>query len=282
MAALAGLLNMTDLEYEFRKTAYQGHAIEIAREALDAGYRYLVAAGGDGTINEVVNGMMTPDGPRNPDAVIGVIPGGSGSDFIRTFGLPSKQVDAIAHLSGDRVFPIDVGLVTFTTSQGQGRRYFCNVAEAGLGAEVVKTARKLPHAFGRTRYLLGFWASLMRFKAVDGSVQMDTKTYEGRITNLVVANAQFFGGGMKIAPKAHPADGRFDVLVQIGTKRDYITAITKVYKGEHVPSRVIKEYLSEGVSVASVPELRVEANGESLGVTPASFAIIKQGVRLKI
>ena len=177
---------------------------------------------------------------------------------------------------------IDLGRVTFTTDGGEATEWFPNIAESGLGADVVKVAERLPRGMGRSRYLAGFWITLARFKATTGTVVCDTRTYEGRITNLVVANCQFFGGGMHVAPKATPTDGRLDVLIQIGTKADYVSAITKVFKGKHIPSPVIKEYRARRVEVTTKTPLRVEADGELLGTTPATFQLYENALRLKV
>ncbi|MGH2709284.1 MAG: diacylglycerol/lipid kinase family protein [Actinomycetota bacterium] len=276
------LLSEAGLEFELSLTERPRHAVELARRAIDEGYSYLVAVGGDGTVHEVVNGMMGESAPRNPEAVLGVVSAGSGSDFIRTFGLPDDPAHAIEHLKGDGLFPIDLGRVTFHRDGGQETRYFPNIAEAGLGAEVVRRAARLPRKLGQVRYLIGFWMTLGPFKPVQGRVVCDKRTHEGRITNLVVANCQFFGGGMRVAPKAHPNDGRFDVLIQIGRKRDYISALTKVYRGDHIPSPVIKEYYAKRVEVTTDHPLRVEADGELLGLTPATFEIVPNALRLKI
>jgi diacylglycerol kinase family enzyme len=124
--------------------------------------------------------------------------------------------------------------------------------------------------------------TLARFKGTEGTVVCDTRTYEGRITNLVVANCQFFGGGMHVAPKATPTDGRLDVLIQIGTKADYVAAITKVFKGKHIPSPAIKEYKARRVEITTKTPLRVEADGELLGMTPATFQLYENALRLKV
>jgi diacylglycerol kinase (ATP) len=276
------ILASADLDFDLRLTERRGHATELAREALEEGHRFLVAVGGDGTIHEIVNGMMGDEGPRNPEAVLGLLAAGSGSDLIKTFGLPSDPVDAVKHLEGDRVFPIDIGRVRYRDDGQEKSRYFANIAEAGFGAEVVIRAEPLPRFLGRVRYLLSFWMSLIFFKIKNGKVKLDSGTYEGPLTNLVIANAQFFGGGMHIAPKAHPADGKFDVLIQKGTKRDYIAGITKVYKAEHLPSPVIGEHHSARVEVEGEGLLPVEADGEVLGTTPAVFELLPEALKIKI
>lgn len=282
-AWLDDLFKTTGLDYEIGLTESRGHAADLARRALDDGYRFLVAAGGDGTIHEVVNGMMGEDRPRNTEAVLGVLAAGSGSDFIRTFGLPQDPARAIEHLSGENLFEIDVGRLTYTDESGGMRtEYFPNIANAGFGADIARRAEALPRTIGRLRYLLAFWLTLMAFRVTNAKVVLDRRTYEGPMTNLVVANAQFYGGGMHIAPKAHPADGRFDVLVQIGTKRDYVAGIPKVYKGEHLDSPAIKQYHASRVEIVADIPLQVEADGEILGFTPATFEIIERAIRLKI
>lgn len=280
--AFEKLIADVGIDFQLHLTQERGHAIELAEAALADGYRFLVAVGGDGTINEVVNGMMDAQGPRAPEAVLGVVAAGSGSDFIKTFGLPQDPAEGVKHLAGDNLFDVDVGRVTYTENGEQKQRYFPNIAEAGFGAEVVRRAEKLPRFLGRVRYLVSFWICLARFKLRDGKVLLDGRTYEGRLTNLIVANAQFFGGGMHIAPKAHPGDGKFDVLIQKGTKRDYIAGITKVFKAEHLPSPVIGEHHAARVEVTSETPLPVEADGEVLGTTPAVFEIIPGALRLKI
>ncbi|MCA1840778.1 MAG: diacylglycerol kinase family protein [Actinomycetota bacterium] len=280
-SSISDLLAAAEIDHETRSTEGPRHAIQLAREAVDAGARFIVAVGGDGTIHEVVNGMMTADA-YDPELVLGIIPGGSGSDFIRTFGLPATASDAVEHLKGEPWFQIDIGKVTYQQGGTQVAEFFPNIAEAGLGGEVVRRAEKLPRRVGRLRYLISFWLTLARYSSTEGRVLLDDKTYEGRITNLVVANAQFFGGGMRIAPKAHPADGKFNVLIQHGTKMDYVSGISKVFKGEHLPSPAIKELNAAVVRVESKKPLQIEADGEVLGFTPATFEIIPNALRLKI
>jgi YegS/Rv2252/BmrU family lipid kinase len=276
------ILAAADLDFDLHVTERRHHAVELARQAIDDGWTYLVAVGGDGTVHEVVNGMMGDEGPRNPGAVLGIVSAGSGGDFVRTFGLPDDASHGVQHLAGDGFVDIDLGRVTFTTDGGEATEWFPNIAESGLGADVVKVAERLPRRMGRSRYLVGFWITLARFKGTEGTVVCDTRTYEGRITNLVVANGQFFGGGMHVAPKATPTDGKLDVLIQIGTKPDYVSTITKIYKGTHIPAPSIKTYKARRVEVTTKSPLRVEADGELLGTTPATFSLYENALRLKV
>jgi YegS/Rv2252/BmrU family lipid kinase len=288
LAAIEGALRDEGLEYQVVRTTHPGHATEAARDALRRGERYLVAVGGDGTVHEVVNGMLDGDRPLAGDAVLGVVAAGSGCDFVRSFGLPGDAITAARHLAGDEVRLIDLGKVTFTTGASgtaQDTRYFPNIAEAGLGAEVVSRACALPGFLGGARYLCGFWLTLPGFRPPVVRIEADGHAYQWRAHNLVVANCRFYGGGMHISPKSQPDDGALDVLVMVGPKSDAFTALPKVYRGSHLPHRNIVELrvgTGSQLRVETDPPVTVEADGEVLGTTPATFEVIPGPIRLKV
>jgi len=270
------------LDYRIVETTHPGHATQAAGDALRGGERYLVAAGGDGTVHEVVNGMLEDGGPVAADAVLGVVAAGSGCDFVRSFGIPGDAVQAAGHLAGDAVRQIDVGRVTYAAGDGQVSRYFANIAQVGLGASVVAQAARLPALLGPTRYNAGFWLALPGFRRATVTLEADGQAYEWRAHNVVVANCQFYGGGMRISPKSEPDDGVLDVLVMVGPKSDAFTIVPKVYKGTHLPHRNIVELRASRIRVEADAPLVIEADGETLGTTPATFEIIRQAIRLKV
>lgn len=276
------LLGERDLAYEVVRTEGPGHATLLTREALERGRRLIVAVGGDGTVHEVVNGLIEDDQAINPEARLGVIAAGTGCDFIKTFGIPSSPSHAVVHLDGHESFPIDVGKITFTEDGKEVVRYFANVAEVGLGARVVERVARLPRFLGPTVYFFAFWLSIARHKPADVSVDLMTRTYEGAMDNLVIANGQFYGGGMKIAPKAAPTDGVLDFQVWHADKRDAIAIMPKVYKGEHVPHPKILEAKRVQASIDSERPLLIEADGEILGYTPARFELLRDAIHLKV
>jgi YegS/Rv2252/BmrU family lipid kinase len=276
-------LRSKDLEYRLALTEGPGDATRFAREALEGGDRFLVAVGGDGTVHEVVNGMIEDGRPLAPDAVLGVVAAGSGCDFVKTFGLPGDAIRACGHLAGENLYELDVGKITYVAPDGtEAVRYFPNIAEVGLGGAVVTRAERLPRFFGRSRYFFGFWLSLPRYKPGPIRVQADRKSYQGRGVTVVVANCQFFGGGMKISPRSYPGDGLLDVLVFKGPKSDSFTTLPKVYRGEHLPHKNIVEMKGSTVRVEGERPMPLEADGEALGSTPAAFEVIPQAIRLKI
>jgi YegS/Rv2252/BmrU family lipid kinase len=276
------LLAERGLEYEIVRTEGPGHATLLTKEALERGRQLIVAVGGDGTIHEVVNGLIEDDKAVNPDARLGVVAAGTGSDFIKTFGIPSSPSHAVVHLDGHESFPIDIGKITFGEDGKEVVRYFANVAEVGLGARVVERASRLPRFLGPTVYFFSFWLSLARHRAADVKIDLMTRTYEGPMNNMVVANGQFFGGGMKIAPKAAPTDGVLDIQIEHAGKREAIAVMPKVYKGEHVPHPKILEAKRVEASIQSNPPLLIEADGEVLGFTPARFELLRDAIHLKV
>ncbi len=278
-------LRARGLDYTLKKTDGPGDATRFAREALEAGGRFLVAVGGDGTVHEVVNGMFDDAGkPIVQDAVLGVVAAGSGCDFVRTFGLPGDVTRSCSHLPGENTYPLDVGKITYTTADGETVvRYFANVAEAGLGAAVAARADRLPRSLGQSRYFLGFWLTLPRFKLANVTVRADRRTYEGPGFLVVVGNCQYYGAGMKVSPRSYPGDAVLDVLVFKGPKSDSFTMLPKIYRGEHVPHGHIQEFrVKEALRVEADRPLPIEADGEVLGTTPATFEVIPQPILMKL
>jgi diacylglycerol kinase (ATP) len=277
------VLREAGLGYRIVRTTHPGHATEAAREALLGGERFLVAVGGDGTVHEVVNGMLSGGKPVAPDAVLGVVAAGSGCDFVRSFGLPGDAAQAAGRLAGDRVQAIDVGSVTCA---GQDEpRYFVNIAEAGLGGAVVARTARLTRAgrfLGGAKYAAGFWLTLPRFRPAPVRLDADGHAYAWRAYNVVVANCRFYGGGMQISPNSDPCDCLLDVLVMTGPKSDSFTTLPKVYSGAHLPHRHVAELRAAQLHVDADASFPVEADGEVLGSTPASFGIIPGVIKLKV
>jgi diacylglycerol kinase (ATP) len=276
------ILTEAGLSYRIVQTTHPGHATQAARDALHGGERYLVAAGGDGTVHEVVNGMIANDQPIAADAVLGIVAAGSGCDLVRSFGLPGDAVQAAHHLAGDSVRHIDVGKVTCTTGPAEMTRYFPNIAEAGLGASVVARAAALPGFLGPAKYLCGFWLTLPGFRPGTVRLDVDGQEFCWRAHNVVVANCRFYGGGMLISPKSEPDDGALDVLVMVGPKSDAFTMLPKIYRGAHLPHRNIVELRASQVRVETEPPVQIEADGETLGTTPATFEVLRTPIRVKV
>ena len=226
--------------------------------------------------------MLAGGRPVAADAVLGVLATGSGCDFVKSFGIPGDAVRAARRLTGDAVRTIDVGKVTFADGGATTVKYFANIAEAGLGGSVVARASRLPGVFAATRYFFGFWLTLPRFRPATVRLDADGQAFEWVAQNVVVANGRFYGGGMQISPNSRPDDGRLDVLVMTGPKSDAYTTLPKVYRGTHLPHRNIAELRVSCVTVEADAPYPIEADGEVLGTTPATFEVIPAALRLKV
>ena len=279
---IESVLNQANLAYRIVRTTHPGHATEAARQALSDGERYLVAVGGDGTVHEVVNGMVKDGGPVAADAVLGVVAAGSGCDFVRSFGLPGDAAQAAARLAGDRVRTIDVGTVTCADGADQVLRQHRRGRPGRRGGGQGRRAQGDSRFLGGARYAAGFWLTLPRFRPATVRLDANGQYRAWRAFNVVVANCRFYGGGMQISPNSDPGDCLLDILVMTGPKSDSFTTLPKVYKGAHLPHRNIAELRAAQLSIEAEPGFQVEADGELLGMTPASFGIIPGAIRLKV
>ncbi len=260
-------------------TAGPGDATTIAAEAVRAGVGLIVAVGGDGTVQEVVNGF----GPDGDAPVLGVVPAGSGCDLVRTFGLDRSPEVLVAHLASPHTTPLD--LVRIVASDGAGGtvvRLAANVVEVGFGGTVASVAARLPRSLGPERYRVGIVAAWGAFRRVGMLVEHDGGAHEGDLCNVVVANGQFFGGGMRVAPRALPDDGRLDLQAWGGTPTDVVRAARLLRDGSHLSRPDVRSWTTASVTVTADRPVRVEADGEPVGMTPVTCTVLPGAVRLKV
>jgi YegS/Rv2252/BmrU family lipid kinase len=252
-----------------------GQLGQLAAQAADDGASVVVAVGGDGTVNEIVQGLAGRDGVE-----LAVIPRGTGWDFVRTYGIPRDLDGAIAVARNGRARQIDVGRAAY----GEGQSYFANIASAGMSGAIAKRANETSKALGgKVSYA---WATLTvfaRWRNDEVRVSVDGEQREGRMHDVVVANGRYFGGGMMICPHAEPDDGLFDVLT-IGdlTKRDLLLTLPKTYKGRHLPHPKAELLRGARVEIDAPRPLPVELDGEQPGTTPVVFEVVPKALRLRV
>ena len=269
------------LEGDALMSERRGHLGELAREAAQNGARLLVVVGGDGSINEVVNGLA---GIESPPAVA-LIPRGTGGDFVRTFGIPDDIAEASrVALSGDTQ-AIDLGRVAYRSWDGSdGSALFANVASAGMSGAIAQRANDTSKALGaKASYLWATFAVFAGWSAVETRLTVDGETRSGRMFDVVVANGRFFGGGMKMCPDALPGDGLLDV-VTIGdvTKRDLVVTMPKIYRGTHLPHPKAEALRGRVITVETDEPVPVELDGEQPGTTPARFEVLPGALQLRV
>lgn len=256
------------------------HAVEIARNAADNGYGKIVSVGGDGTLNEVVNGIMQSS--KRDKVLLGVISLGTGSDFIKTLGIPQNVDEMFNSVARGKPLKIDVGICRFTDHSGKNsERYFLNIADAGIGGETVAKVNSTTKIFGGfASFLYGTLSTLIFYKNKKVKYTIDSETAEEMITMLVVANGRFFGGGMQIAPEAELNDEYFDVIVvKEAGLLDFLKYGTFIYRGVKITGDDRVRYIrAKRVTASSEEEVLIDVDGEQPGRLPASFEIISSAI----
>lgn len=261
----------------------RGHAAELARRAAEEGAGLVVAVGGDGTVNEVVNGLLAVEGERRPQ--LAVIPRGTGTDFVRHFRIPTKLEEAVGVALTGAVRPVDAGRVSYRSWDGEdASSYFANAASAGMSGAVAQRANSSSKALGgKASFLYATLAVFARWHPSEMEVEVDGERRAGLMYDAIVANCRYLGGGMAMTPEAEPDDGLLDVLL-IGdiTRRDLALTLPKVYRGTHLPHPKAEALRGRRVAVRSKTPLPVELDGEQPGTTPATFEAVPGALRLRV
>jgi YegS/Rv2252/BmrU family lipid kinase len=257
-------------------------ATEIARHSLSLGYELLVSVGGDGTLNEVVNGFFDGDRPLAANARLSVIPAGTGSDFVRSIGLPGDPLLAAERIHHGSPRLVDVGRLRCTGHDRQPKtQYFINVSGLGFGGAVAVRVNGAPKIFGGfLTYLGGLLITLASYENVPVHVRLDEMLDEEMTVNSIhVANGQFFGGGMWIAPEAKPDDGLLDVVI-VGdlSRREAVMSLPALYRGTLGQNPKVKLLSGRRLEVFSAQEVLLETDGEAPGKLPAVFEILPKAI----
>jgi diacylglycerol kinase (ATP) len=261
---------------EVRFSEYPGHAVEIGREAVHAGYDRVICLGGDGTPYEFINGLYDRGRPaRLPE--IGQIPAGTGNSFLRDFDITTPEGALEAILSGRRR---KVDLVEFTYREDRAnapttRRYSLNIIGVGLIADILQLTNERLKFLGAAGYSLAVLIRLIRGMSNRITIEADGRKREVADSALVVSNSKFTGGKMKIAPPAATSDGRADIILFNGVNRRQIVAIfAGVFSGKHLTHPKVEASQAAAISVESEPPLRLMADGELIGWTPLRVKVL--------
>jgi len=279
---ISRLLKHIGLSFDFQYTEGVGHAIELARAATSDGYSCLVAVGGDGTVNEVANGILYSNGAAK--TALGIISTGTGSDFIRSIGIPRDYSSACSKLTSSRRLLIDVGVVECQSKGQTLRRFFVNAAGIGFDAAVVEKTERLPKYLGGTiPYLVGLIRTLFSYKNKTVILKDGVEEEKWRVLNVAVANGGYCGGGMHIAPQAKLDDSLLDVVV-VGDmgKFELLKELPTVYKGTHINHPKVRMKRVSRITVESPERMLVYADGELLGESPASFSVVPAALNLVV
>lgn len=273
----------------FTKKAGDGTA--LALRGAKQGRKFIIACGGDGTINEVANGILQ----SGADIEFGVLPSGTGGDFRRTIGIPNDTREAGVVLRNGVTKLIDVGKVTFLDHENlEASRYFLNVSSFGLSAAIIERVKSsnivgwIPHDIlrGKTSFALSTLQELLGLNFDTVRVKFDGNEEKSLNTiNFCVCNSRFFGGGMKIAPDAVINDGFFDVvnIGDIKTAKIILRGYT-LYRGSHLNLEEVKSTLARKIEVSPMnsEEIHIEVDGELPGKLPATFEILPKALKVRV
>lgn len=275
------------IEFTERITTRAGEATAIARDALTSGIERVVAVGGDGTLNEVLNGYLTSSGEAvNQSAALGLIPSGTGSDFRRTIGLRGWR-DALDVCIAGRTRSIDAARVWFKDEQGNdASRFFINLASFGLGGDVSELVNRWRDRWplwlgGHARFAAAAIGALNRYKNVAVKITLDGESQHRIETNLfIVANGRFAGGGMMLAPHAELDDGLLDVvLTDRATRLDVIRELPRIRRGGYLKNPKVTELRAREVSIDAAEPVRIDLDGDMIGSTPAVIVALPREIR---
>ena len=272
--------------FEHAFTNAPQHATALTRKALERGFEMVVAVGGDGTLNEVACGFFDGRRPVAPTAVLGIIPHGTGCDFSRTMGIGKTLGDACARLSGRRGRVIDVGNVRFIDhGDRSGERVFVNVVSFGCGGAVAHAMTSATKRIGgKLAFMVTTARTLLRYEDQTVTVAVDDGTPEHmRITSYAVCNAQYFGGGMWVAPSGEVDDGRLDATIWAGFDlKDFILKRRSLYDGTHVHDPGTRILQVKKVVATSEERVLLDVDGESVGRLPVTIEIFPGALHFKV
>jgi diacylglycerol kinase (ATP) len=260
-----------------------GHLAELAERAAIDGARLVVAVGGDGTVHEVVNGLLRA--PGGGDVELAVLSRGTGKDFVRSLRIPNELGAAIATAKAGTARTVDVGRASFVGPSGErAEAYFANFGGAGISGAIARRANVSSKALGgRVSFVWATLAVFARWKSVEMTVAVDGSERAGTMLETLVMNGDYTAGGMWAAPDAKVDDGLFDVVL-IGdvSKAEFAATFPKIYRGKHIGHPKIEHLRGRRVSVEAGTPLPLALDGEQPGTTPATFEIVPAALRVRV
>ncbi len=281
--AIATILDNNDIGYETHFTRRRLHASVIARNKIREGYSKIIVVGGDGTMNEVINGVFAQQRVSTTEVMLGMISVGTGNDWARMFNIPHNYEGAVEVIKHQKTFVQDAGLVYYRKNGKTWKRYFINIAGMGFGARVVERSNRMK-ARGKSGPLLYFYNifySLMRYRAPEASIEIDGNSFMRKVFTMNVGIGKFNGGGMVQVPHAIADDGLYSItLIRKIGKLNVIANIKRLYNGSIIKHSRVETYMARTVQIDGPPRFQIETDGETLGHGPASFRIIPHSIKV--
>lgn len=275
------LLQQHNIRYLPFFTDRRLHASIIARTKIKEGYSRIIVVGGDGTMNEVINGLFSQGRIRTSDVMLGMIPVGTGNDWARMFNIPWGYEEAVLTIKKQHTFVQDAGLVHYSRNGTGWKRYFINIAGMGFDARVTERSNKLKEK-GKGGVMLYFYTlltSLIRYRSLKAEIDIDGRKMDRSIFSMNVGICKYSGGGMMQVPHAVADDGLYSItLIRKMGKLNVLANVKRLYRGTIGEHSRVETYTGQSVQVAGTTQLKLETDGESLGHGPLRFQIIPRSV----
>jgi len=270
-------------------TEQKNHATELSRRAVKDGVELIVAVGGDGTISEVAGGFFDAKGKPlltgKAAPALGILPAGSGSDYAKTLQIPRSSALALQILQTQHTKLVDAGLVEFQSGANRMQRIFINIADIGIGGEVIEILERQGKSLGAfLSYQIAMLRGLSRYKNKKLEMVIDKKQkFEGMYSGVIIANGKYFGSGMKIAPDAVCDDGLFDVVLLGEMSRlEMIVKSTKLRSGTHIFDKNVVVLRAKHISVKSTSRALLDCDGELPGECPCEFTLLPKAIKVVV
>lgn len=277
--AVIAALRAAGVQFELAVSQHAGHTVQLAAQAARAGWRRFLAIGGDGTLSELVNGVLSSDACAPGEARFGLIPIGRGNDWARTHRVPKRYHDAAAIVALDHAIAHDVGVAHFDGSATP--RYFVNAAGVGFDAHVVERTRD--DRFGALSYLLALPRSLLTYRAPWLEISAAGQQITGKVFLAFASLNRYCGGGMLVAPQARCDDGVFDVtIVDEVSLAELLLNIKKLFDGTLPTYRKVRTLRAEALEILAPAPVNSEADGELIGATPLRFSTLPKQIQVVV
>lgn len=277
------LLRTSDVTYNLIISRFPSHAIELARELVTSGATHLIVAGGDGTLNEVVNGILLAEQKPYNGITLGVIPVGTGNDWIKTFGIPDNYQKAIEIIKEYKTVMQDVGEITCMIDGETSKRYFVNIAGFGFDALVAKNANDLKYrnVTGIRVYIQSLFSGYFSYKSLHAKIAIDGISMNVNLFSASVGIGKFNGGGMMQVPEANPVQGLFHITVirKIGIW-GILRNFKGLYSGNFVKDKRVSTHAGKIIEITSSIPMPGESDGETLGNGTFKISIIANRLRV--
>ncbi len=278
---ISQLLNKHGIVYEPFFTNRRLHASVIARNKVKEGFSRIIIVGGDGTMNEVINGIFAQERIDTTEVMLGMISVGTGNDWARMFNIPADYEGAVLTIKEQKTLISDAGLVSYRKNGKEWNRYFINIAGMGFGARVVERSNRMKEKgkSGPFLYFYNIFLSLLKYKSQNAEIEIDGKSYDRSIFSMNVGIGKYNGGGMIQVPHAIADDGLYSItLIKKIGKLNILVNIKRLYNGSITNHSKVETYMAKSVMIDGTSHLQLETDGETLGHGPMSFRIIPRSV----